>query len=107
MITTVKPHYLLFCEGNAGPGFGFPEDDASRWRFVLENVETGQKIEAWDHEEILHPDRISLMAVIRGLEALDFNTDLWNGEKTIFAGSTLGRSNRFATRTYGDEWMLH
>lgn len=71
MITTVKPHYLLFCEGNAGPGFGFPEDDASRWRFVLENVETGQKIEAWDHEEILHPDRISLMAVIRGLEALD------------------------------------
>jgi ribonuclease HI len=61
----------LFCEGNAGPGFGFPEDDASRWRFVLENVETGQKIEAWDHEEILHPDRISLMAVIRGLEALD------------------------------------
>jgi ribonuclease HI len=71
MITTVKPHYLLFCEGNAGPGFGFPEDDSSRWRFVLENVETGQKIEAWDHEEILHPDRISLMAVIRGLEALD------------------------------------
>jgi ribonuclease HI len=71
MITTVKPHYLLFCEGKAGPGFGFPEDDASRWRFVLENVETGHKIEAWDQEEILHPDRISLMAVIRGLEALD------------------------------------
>jgi len=71
MITTIKPHYLLFCEGNAGPGFGFPEDDASRWRFVLENVESGHKIEAWDYEEILHPDRISLMAVIRGLEALD------------------------------------
>ena len=71
MITTVKPHYLLFCEGNAGPSFGFPEDDASRWRFVLENVETGEKSEAWDYEEILHPDRISLMAVIRGLEALD------------------------------------
>ncbi len=71
MITSIKPHYLLFCEGNAGPGFGFPEDDASRWRFVLENVESGHKIEAWDYEEILHPDRISLMAVIRGLEALD------------------------------------
>jgi ribonuclease HI len=71
MITTIKPHYLLFCEGNAGPGFGFPEDDASRWRFVLEHVESGHKIEAWDYEEILHPDRISLMAVIRGLEALD------------------------------------
>lgn len=71
MITTIKPHYLLFCEGTAGQAFGFPEDDSSRWRFVLENVETGLKTEAWDHESILHPDRISLMAVIRGLEALD------------------------------------
>ncbi|MCY3006558.1 MAG: hypothetical protein NTV29_11370 [Planctomycetota bacterium] len=71
MITTIKPHYLLFCEGTAGQAFGFPEDDASRWRFVLENVETGHKTEAWDHESIHHPDRVSLMAVIRGLEALD------------------------------------
>ncbi|MCE2785037.1 MAG: hypothetical protein LW699_09155 [Pirellula sp.] len=71
MITTIKPHFLLFCEGTAGQAFGFPEDDASRWRFVLENVENGLKTEAWDHEPILHPDRISLMAVIRGLEALD------------------------------------
>ena len=71
MITTIKPHFLLFCEGTAGQAFGFPEDEASRWRFVLENVENGLKTEAWDHEPILHPDRISLMAVIRGLEALD------------------------------------
>lgn len=96
MITTTKPHYLLFCEGNAGPAFGFPEDDASRWRFVLENVETGHKIEAWDYEEILHPDRISLMAVIRGLEALDQPSKV-----------TLVTTNRYVARglQYGlSEW---
>ncbi|MEI6524457.1 MAG: RNase H family protein [Planctomycetota bacterium] len=96
MITITKPHYLLFCEGNAGPAFGFPQDDASRWRFVLENVESGHKVEAWDYEEILHPDRISLMAVIRGLEALDQPSKV-----------TLVTTNRYVARglQYGlTEW---
>ena len=87
MITTIKPHFLLFCEGTAGQAFGFPEDDASRWRFVLENVENGLKTEAWDHEPILHPDRISLMAVIRGLEALDQSSKV-----------TLITTNRYVAR---------
>lgn len=96
MININKPHYLLFCEGSAGPSFGFPQDDASRWRFVLENVETGHKAEAWDYEEILHPDRISLMAVIRGLEALDQPSKV-----------TLVTTNRYVARglQYGlTEW---
>lgn len=96
MTTSTKPHYLLFCEGSAGPRFGFPQDDASRWRFVLENVESGHKIEAWDYEEILHPDRISLMAVIRGLEALDQPSKV-----------TLVTTNRYVARglQYGlSEW---
>lgn len=95
MITNVKPHYLLFCEGHTGPGFGFSED-ACRWRFVLENVESGHRIEVWDYEEILHPDRISLMAVIRGLEALEQPSKV-----------TLVTTNRYVARglQYGlTEW---
>jgi ribonuclease HI len=70
-MSAIKPHYLLFCEGDVGSGNGFDTDEACRWRFILENVETGQKTDACDYEEALHPDRIALIAVIRGLEALD------------------------------------
>ena len=70
-MSVIKPHYLLFCEGDVGSGNGFDADEACRWRFILENVETGQKTDACDYEEALHPDRIALIAVIRGLEALD------------------------------------
>ena len=70
-MSVIKPHYLLFCEGDVGSGNGFDSDEACRWRFILENVETGQKTDACDYEEALHPDRIALIAVIRGLEALD------------------------------------
>jgi len=71
IMSTIKPHFLLFCEGDAGSGHGFDSDVNCRWRFILENVETGHKVEACDYEEVLHPDRIALISVIRGLEALD------------------------------------
>ena len=95
-MSTSKPHYLLFCEGSIGGEKSFPQEDASRWRFVLEDVATGNKVVAWDHEEIFHPDRISLMAVIRGLEALEQPSKV-----------TLVTTNRYVARglQYGlPEW---
>ncbi len=70
-MSTHKPHFLLFCEGDTESGHGFDSEINCRWRFILENVESGQKVEACDYEEVLHPDRIALISVIRGLEALD------------------------------------
>jgi ribonuclease HI len=70
-MTPTKPLYLLFCEGSLGQRGNHPMDERGRWRFVLENVETGARIEAGDAETMGHPDRTSLLAVMRGLEALD------------------------------------
>lgn len=70
-MSTNKPHFLLFCEGDTESGHGFDSEINCRWRFILENVESGYKVEACDYEEVLHPDRIALISVIRGLEALD------------------------------------
>lgn len=69
-MTANKPIYLLFCEGQTGQRGNHPMDERGRWRFVLENVQTGERTEACDTETVSHPDRTSLIAVMRGLEAL-------------------------------------
>ncbi len=68
MISTA-PHYLLFSEARRedenktrrGPG---------RWRFVLESVE-GEALMDVEDEDSVDRDRLELLAVVRGLEALD------------------------------------
>lgn len=63
-----RPHFLLFCDGS------YPNQNPSsrgRWRFVLEDVEGGDRMEAGDAETNLAPDRVALLAVVRGLEALE------------------------------------
>jgi ribonuclease HI len=68
-MTAAKPHFLLFCDGNS-PASG--ESAArGRWKFVLENVETGEKSEATDIESGCAPDRCALISVLRGLESLE------------------------------------
>jgi ribonuclease HI len=65
---TSTPHYLLFSESTEDapaakrPGTG-------RWRIVLEAADGSSKLEAADDEE-LPPERLALLAVIRGLEAI-------------------------------------
>jgi ribonuclease HI len=68
-----KPHFLLFCDG--APSSPDQVQGAStvhrgRWRFVLEDVTSGTRMEATDAESAVAPDRIALLAVVRGLEAL-------------------------------------
>lgn len=80
------PHYLLFSEASAvrpgrfvaqaAPGDGSPEgaglyEVAGHWRFVLESVDGETRFEASDVERQVSGERLELLAVVRGLEALD------------------------------------
>ena len=61
-----KPHFLLFSQSVSGE-----EDQSGHWHFVLEPLEGGQCIEASDTEPQFEGERLELLAVVRGLEALD------------------------------------
>lgn len=64
------PHFLLFSESSRYAG---RRGDRARpqWRFVLEAVDGTSKLEAADEEPEVRGDRLDLLAVVRGLEALD------------------------------------
>jgi ribonuclease HI len=95
-MTSPKPHYLLFCDGilpAQGEGAGAQR---GKWRFVLEDLVSGEKVEATDQEVGCAPDRAALVAVLRGLEALEQPSRV-----------TLVTTNRYVTRglQYGlTEW---
>ena len=62
------PHYLLFTEAKDNTnatGLG------GRWRFVLEQIGTTTRIEEADIEPGIRGERLHLLAVVRGLEALE------------------------------------
>ena len=64
-MTSDSPHYLLFSEAS--------QDRCSlpTWRFVLQNVESQRRFAATDSEPCDCGERLELLAVVRGLEALD------------------------------------
>ena len=66
MMTTHRAHYLLFTEATASP-----EGQGSSWRFVLERVGIGRRLSVSDVEAPECLERLELLAVVRGLEALD------------------------------------
>ena len=62
------PHYLLFTEAKLSSqtnGLG------NRWRFVLEEIGTSNRFEEADEEPGIQGERLQLLAVVRGLEALE------------------------------------
>lgn len=59
-----QPHYLLFSD----PG---GEDDPGRWHFVLRSIDGASRFEAGDVEPHARGDRLELLTLVRGLEALD------------------------------------
>jgi ribonuclease HI len=70
-MTAPKPHYLLFCDGNVSANGESTGSQRGRWRFVLEDLVSGQRTEATDQEIACAPDRSALVAVLRGLESLE------------------------------------
>jgi ribonuclease HI len=59
-----SPHYVLFSEFSHMAGEG-------RWRFVLQAADGPDRLEAGDVEPGINGERLQLLTVIRGLEALD------------------------------------
>ncbi len=64
-----KPAYLLLCEAKPVAEEGFAEQFGA-WKFTLESLSGGPRLEAGDVEPA-GMNRLSLLAVVRGLEALD------------------------------------
>jgi len=64
-MTSNSPHYLLFSEA------GHDRQQSRAWRFVLQNVDTDSRFSAADSEPIDCGERLELLAVVRGLEAID------------------------------------
>ncbi|MEL7496390.1 MAG: RNase H family protein [Planctomycetota bacterium] len=62
------PHYLLFTQAN-GPSRNHRAGGS--WKFVLEEIGTDFRIEEGDVEPDTAGERLQLLAVIRGLEALE------------------------------------
>jgi ribonuclease HI len=60
-----QPHYLLFSEATLDSPVG------GTWRFVLEQVGNPEVLSASDSELAECTERLELLAVVRGLEALD------------------------------------
>ncbi len=74
-----RPHFLLFCDGQSpkvaaqatATGAQVASSVRGRWRFVLEDLEAGTRLEACDAEIVQAPERTALLAVVRGLEAIE------------------------------------
>lgn len=64
MMQAIRPHYLLYCES-------LNMNNDSRWRFVLRPVGCDELFAASDSEPTTCLNRLELLAVVRGLEALD------------------------------------
>jgi ribonuclease HI len=60
-----QPHFLLFSQAIAS------RDSASHWQFILQPVGGEPSLAAADEESAARPGRLELLAVVRGLEALD------------------------------------
>ena len=58
------PHYLLFADAETHSEYG-------RWRFVLESILGGDALQVDDVEVDVQGERLELLAVIRGLEAIE------------------------------------
>jgi ribonuclease HI len=66
MVTpATNPHFLLYSEAT-GSDCGAP-----RWRFVLQSVGSDDQLAAGDVEPGVPAARLELLAVVRGLEAID------------------------------------
>lgn len=60
-----RPHFLLFSDAHR------TSRSTGRWRFLLESIRGETVVEASDEEEGVRGERLELLAVVRGLEALD------------------------------------
>ncbi len=73
-----QPHYLLFCDthhNDVQQATSAPSvhtgNGSGRWHFVLERLDGPERLEAADSEAAVNRERLALLSVVRGLEALE------------------------------------
>jgi ribonuclease HI len=90
------PHYLLFSESSR-------KNQQGQWRFVLQSIDGAEQLEAADDEPNVQGERLELLAVVRGLEALEqpSRVTLVTPSKYVNRGLTFGLEE---WRTNGWEW---
>src|SRR6267142_3639141 len=99
------PHFLLYAE--AAQAADAIDSNVSRWRFVLRSRGGETSLEAADEEPEAGPERLELLAVVRGLEALESpsRVTLLTGSRHIRRGLDFGlsqwRENDWQWERYG------
>jgi len=95
------PHFLLFSEARGKKRQG-------QWRFVLQAADGSATFEASDLEPDIGGERLELLAVIRGLEALDqpSRVTLFTPSKYVSRGMAYGleewRRNGWTWECFGE-----
>lgn len=94
-------HYLLFSEARSVQN-GASSSQRGCWRFVLETIDGSERFEAADEEPFAGGQRLELLAVVRGLEALDQPSRV----TLVTASSYVSRGIRFGiTEWRENDWM--
>ena len=90
------PHYLLFSESCR-------KNVQGEWRFVLQSLDGSEQMEAADAEPNARGERLELLAVVRGLEALEqpSRVTLVTPSKYVNRGLSYGMEE---WRTNGWQW---
>ncbi len=91
MYRVASPHYVLFSEVVSGRTQG-DRAAPTGWRFVLTSVDGRQRLVASDVEADASRERLELLAVVRGLEALDqpSRVTLVTGSRYVQSGLSQG-----------------
>jgi len=98
-----QPHFLLFSQVQSSGG----QADECRWHFLLESLTGETVVEAADEEPGMHGERLELLAVVRGLEALDqpSRVTLVTASRQVSRGFRFGlsewRNNNWQWESYG------
>jgi len=99
-MSLAAPHYLLVAETTVSAG---APAVGGRWQFRLEQPGGQTALEAADVEPAAGPERLELLAIIRGLEALDqpSRVTLVSASRSVQAGLDFGLA---AWRTNDWQW---
>lgn len=86
---TTAPHYLLLTETDYDPA---QTDAGGRWRFVLEPMNSDKdRIEVSEREADIWGERLELLSVVRGVEALEQPSKLTLITSSAYVGKRIRR----------------
>jgi ribonuclease HI len=99
-----RPHFQLYSHASASRAAAHAgsDDSSGAWRFILKHEDGRVEAEAADEEPGTPADRLELLAIVRGLEALDQPSQV-----TLFTASRyVARGLRFGVESWREsDWQ--